>query len=119
MLAVANNPISYKTCLSEARRQNREEDKDYDNHGELGEASVSDLSNNRVSVVDEWVTGESVKANSDQQKLLNIIATRMKEEVQDLMEGYAGNSEPLSLLCMGGPVLENHTYPKLRVDCST
>ena len=27
----------------------------------------------------------------------------MKEEPQDLMEGCVGNSEPLSLLCMGGP----------------
>ena len=34
---------------------------------------------------------------------LNIIAKRMKEEAQDLMEGCVGNSEPLSLLCMGGP----------------
>jgi hypothetical protein len=54
-------------------------------------------------VIDEWVTGESVKANTDQQKFLNIIAKRMKEEAQDLMEGCVGNSEPLSLLCMGGP----------------
>ena len=54
-------------------------------------------------MIDEWVTGESVKANTDQQKFLNIIAKRMKEEAQDLMEGCVGNSEPLSLLCMGGP----------------
>ena len=54
-------------------------------------------------MIDECVTGESVKANTDQQKFLNIIAKRMKEETQDLMEGRVGNSEPLSLLCMGGP----------------
>ena len=44
-----------------------------------------------------------MKANTDQQKFLNTIAKRMKEEAQDLMEGCVGNSEPLSLFCMGGP----------------
>ena len=34
---------------------------------------------------------------------LNNITKRMKEEAQDLMEGCVGNSEPMSLLCMGGP----------------
>ena len=54
-------------------------------------------------MIDEWVTGESVKASTDQQKFQNLIAKHMKEEAQDLMEDCVGNSEPLSLLCMGGP----------------
>ena len=99
--------------MNEARRQKREEDKEYDKqceHNDLGEASVRDLSSNRVAVIDEWVTEESTRdpttgyvANADQQKFLIIIAKRMKEEARDLMEGCIGNSEPLSLLCMGGP----------------
>ena len=54
-------------------------------------------------MIDEWVIEESVQANTDQQKFLHVIATRMKEEARDLMEGCVCNSEPSSLLCMGGP----------------
>ena len=101
--------------MNEARRQKRQDDTEFDKqceHNDLGEASVCDLSNNRVPVIDEWVTEEGTHANADQQKFLSVIAKQTKEEVQDLMQGCIGNSEPLSLLCMGGPGVEKSYISK-------
>ena len=92
--------------LAEARRQRREEDKDYEKqceYAKLHEPELMDVTIHKIPQVDAWYQYECKTANTDQQEFLKIIAKRVKEEIRDLATGNVGHSEPLQLLCMGRP----------------
>jgi hypothetical protein len=79
-------PGSHKSALNEARRQRRDEGKDYDLQCENAKLNGPDLIDTTLAmspIVDEWFQHECKQANPDQQVFLEIVAKRVKEEMHD------------------------------------